>query len=69
MRFVPTPLNIWIYPRERIYRQWFLRTHVGRTLAENYRELATRFPRGLASLAPLPEELSGEVHQGALAAD
>ena len=71
VRFVPTPLDIWIcstYPRERIYRQWFLNTHADRTLADNYRDLATRFPRGLASLAPLPEELSGEVHRAALAA-
>ena len=71
VRFVPTPLDIWIcstYPRERVYRQWFLRTHTDRTLAENYRDLATRFPRGLASVAPLPEELSGEVHHAARAA-
>jgi hypothetical protein len=71
VRFVPTPLDIWIcstYPRERIYRQWFLRAHADQTLAENYRDLAMRFPRGLASLAPLPEELSGEVHRAALAA-
>ena len=71
VRFVPTPLDIWIcstYPRERIYRQWFLRSHADRTLTENYRDLATRFPRGLAALDPLPEELSGEVHRAALAA-
>ena len=71
VRFVPTPLDIWIcstYPRERIYREWFLRAHADRILAENYRDLATRFPRGLASLAPLPEELSGEVHRAVLAA-
>lgn len=66
VRFVPTPLDIWIcstFPRERIYRQWFLQSNADRTLAENYRDLATRFPRGLASLAPLPEELSGDVYR------
>lgn len=71
VRFVPTPLDIWIcstFPRERTYRQWFLQSHVDRTLAENYRDLATRFPRGLASLAPLPEELSGEVYRAVEAA-
>lgn len=71
VRFVPTPLDIWIcstFPRERTYRQWFLQSHANRTLAENYRDLATRFPRGLASLAPLPEELSGEVYRAVEAA-
>ncbi len=71
VRFVPTSLDIWIcstYPRERVYRQWFLQKHADRTLAENYRKLASRFPRGLASLPPLPEEASGEVTRGVLAA-
>jgi hypothetical protein len=68
---VTTPLDVWIcstYPRERMYRQWFLHKHAERTLNENYRELATRLPRGLASLAPLPEESSGEVRREVLAA-
>ena len=61
---MPTPIDYWIcttYPRERIYRAWFLRKHQDRPLFESYEELATRFPQGLAGLAQLPEEASGEV--------
>jgi hypothetical protein len=60
---VPTPLSYWIcttFPRERKYRTWFLHKSVD-SLLECYQELAKRFPQGLADVAPLPEELSGEV--------
>jgi len=33
-------------------------------LIEAYRELAERFPVGLADVDPLPEEISGEVARG-----
>jgi type IV secretory pathway VirB4 component len=64
VRLVPTPIDYWIcttYPRERIYRAWFLRKHQDRPLFESYEELAQRFPQGLAGLERLPEEVSGEV--------
>ena len=65
IRLVPTPIDYWIcttYPRERIYRAWFLRKHPDRPLFENYEELARTFPQGLAGVAQLPEEGSGEVN-------
>ncbi len=64
IRIVPTPVDYWItttYPRERSYRRWWLRTHENIPLLTAYEELAARYPRGLAELAPLAEELSGEV--------
>ena len=64
IRIVPTPLCYWIcttFPRERKYRAWFLNRSVSRSLLECYQDLAQRFPLGLADVAPLPEELSGEV--------
>jgi type IV secretory pathway VirB4 component len=64
VRLVPTPIDYWIcttYPRERIYRAWFLRKHQDRPLFVSYEELAQRFPQGLAGLERLPEEVSGEV--------
>jgi type IV secretory pathway VirB4 component len=67
VRLVPTPIDYWIcttYPRERIYRAWFLRRHQGRPLFESYEELAQRFPQGLAGMERLPEEVSGEVSAG-----
>jgi type IV secretory pathway VirB4 component len=71
VRLVPTPIDYWIcttYPRERIYRAWFLRKHQDRPLFESYEELAQRFPQGLAGLARLPEEVSGEVSASAAVA-
>jgi type IV secretory pathway VirB4 component len=65
IRLVPTPIDYWIcttYPRERVYRAWFLRQHKDRALFDSYQELARRFPQGLASVAQLPEEVSGEVN-------
>jgi hypothetical protein len=32
-------------------------------LIQTYEELAERYPRGLAELAPLPIELSGEMQE------
>ncbi len=64
IRIVPTPVDYWItttYPRERSYRKWWLRTRQDIPLLTAYEELAARYPRGLAELAPLAEELSGEV--------
>ena len=64
VRLVPTPIDYWIcttYPRERIYRAWFLRKHQDRPLFESYEELAQQFPQGLAGLERLAEEVSGEV--------
>ena len=71
VRLVPTPIDYWIcttYPRERIYRAWFLRKHQDRPLFESYEELAQRFPQGLAGLERLPEEVSGEVSASAAVA-
>jgi hypothetical protein len=65
IRLVPTPIDYWIcttYPRERIYRAWFLRRHSDQALFETYEDLARRFPQGLAGVAQLPEEVSGEVN-------
>lgn len=60
---VPTPLDYWIcttFPRERRYRKEFLEKHEGQSLIEAYQELARKFPRGLADLPPLPEEIPVE---------
>lgn len=64
IRLVPTPMDYWVcttFPREKRYRSWFLKKHHGPPLTECYRELAQKFPRGLAELPELPEELSGGV--------
>jgi hypothetical protein len=68
IRLSPTPVDYWIvttYPRERLYRSWWLGQRNGVPLIEAYLELADRFPVGLAEVDPLPEELSGEVSRGA----
>ncbi|TAM83508.1 MAG: hypothetical protein EPN47_05200 [Acidobacteria bacterium] len=60
---VPTALDYWIsttFPSERRYRVRFLNEHRGRPLLECYEELARKFPRGLADLPPLPEEVSAK---------
>ena len=65
IRIVPTPLSYWVcttFPRERRYRAWFLKKHADRPLLASYRDLAKRFPQGLADFAPLPEEISGAVN-------
>src|SRR3989442_13600768 len=64
VRLVPTAVDYWIcttYPRERIYRDWFLRKSASRPLFDSYEELAREFPQGLAGLPQLPEEIAGEV--------
>jgi type IV secretory pathway VirB4 component len=64
IRIAPTPIDYWItttYPRERTYRTWWVRNHDNVPRLSAYEALAQRFPRGLAQLAPLPEERSGEV--------
>ena len=65
IRIVPTPLSYWVcttFPRDRRYRAWFLKKHADRPLLASYRDLAKRFPQGLADFAPLPEEISGAVN-------
>jgi hypothetical protein len=64
IRLVPTPVDYWIcttFQRERMFREYFLRSNPARPLLETYRELALRFPRGLAEVAEQPEEISGAV--------
>jgi type IV secretory pathway VirB4 component len=61
IRLVPTALDYWIcttFPRERRFRQRFRCQYQNRPLIDSYRELARRFPQGLAGLPPLPEESS-----------
>lgn len=56
------PLEYWLatsFPRERAYRAWWLRNRPD--FHNAMRELAAKFPHGLASLPELPEERSGEV--------
>ena len=71
IRLVPTPIDYWVattYPRERAYRNYFFRQEKSRKrpLIELYRELATRYPHGLADVDSLPEETSGEVQAAAV---
>jgi hypothetical protein len=64
VRLVPTPIDYWIcttFQRERMYRAYFIGANPERPLMESYRELALRFPRGLAESPELPEESSGAV--------
>lgn len=64
IRIAPTPVDYWItttYPRERTYRKWWIRKHEDAPLLSAYEALARSYPRGLAELAPLREERSGEV--------
>jgi type IV secretory pathway VirB4 component len=66
IRIVPSAVDYWItttYARERAFRKWWLRRHQQMPLIQAYEELATRYPRGLAELAPLPVELSGEMQE------
>ena len=71
IRLVPTPIDYWVattYSRERAYRTYYFKQEKSRQrpLIEIYRELAERFPHGLADVEVLPEEASGEV-QAAMA--
>lgn len=66
IRVVPTALEYWIcttFPRERRYRHWYLVRHADQPRTDKYRELAARFPQGLAETSILPEELSGSVDE------
>ncbi len=68
VRMVPTSLDYWItttYPRERMYRTWWLSQRRDMALIEAYQELARVFPFGLADVGLLPEEQSNEVTRGA----
>jgi type IV secretory pathway VirB4 component len=68
IRISPTPVDYWVmttYPRERVYRAWWLEQHKDVPLLDAYKELATAFPYGLADIDPLPEESSAEVARGA----
>jgi type IV secretory pathway VirB4 component len=70
IRIVPTALDYWIcttFPRERKYRSWFLKERASQPLLDCYKEMAEKFPRGLADLAPLPEEISGQVNRAGMA--
>lgn len=67
IRMSPTAVDYWImttYPRERVYRSWWLERRKDVPLIESYLQLAERFPTGLADVDPLPEEVSGEVARG-----
>ena len=66
VRLVPTGVDYWVattYPRERAYRTWYLKDNAGRPLIDLYKELAARFPHGLADQELLPEEASGLVQR------
>lgn len=63
----PTPTEYWLattYPRDRQYRSWWLRTCQDLEYAEAIRELARKFPHGMAAMPEQPEERSGEVTRG-----
>jgi type IV secretory pathway VirB4 component len=67
IRMAPTAIEYWImttYPRERVYRSWWLRQRKDVSKIQAYLELARKFPEGLAEVDPLPEEVSGEVTRG-----
>jgi len=67
IRLAPIAIEYWIattYPRERLYRAWWLSQHANIPLIEAYQELAAKFPHGLADMDMLPEETSGEVSRG-----
>jgi hypothetical protein len=67
IRMVPTPIDYWItttYARERMYRGWWISQHKDMPLIEVYRQLAKKFPFGLADVEPLPEEQSMVVAKG-----
>jgi hypothetical protein len=66
IRIVPSAVDYWItttYARERWFRKWWLRQHRQLPLIQAYEELAAQYPRGLAELAPLSVELSGEMQE------
>ena len=46
-----------------VFGMWWMWKHVSMARIAAYEALAERFPQGLAELAPLKEELSGEVQE------
>ncbi len=61
-----TPTEYWLatsFPRERQYRTWWLSTHTDLEFGDAIRRLGAKYPQGLARLAELPEERSGEVNR------
>lgn len=68
IRMVPTALDYWIsttYPRERLYRAWWMSQHQDMQLLDAYQELAKAFPFGLADIDTLPEERPVGARKGA----
>jgi hypothetical protein len=66
---VTTPLEYWLlttFPREKWYRQYWLKSHSHLPTTEAYERLAALFPHGLSAMDELPEEKSGEVMTVAL---
>ena len=66
IRIVPSAVDYWItttYARERIFRKWWLQQNHRLPQLEAYERLAKQYPRGLAEVAQLPEELSGQVQE------
>lgn len=64
IRIAPTAVDYWVsttFPRERRYRAWVLKKLADGPLLDAYLELARKFPRGLAEVPLLPEEISGAV--------
>src|SRR5437879_13380785 len=58
IRMSPTTVDYWImttYARERVYRSWLLEQRKATPLIEAYRELAEKFPAGLAVVHPRPD--------------
>ena len=51
-------------PGKGLYRAWWISQHKDMPLIEAYRQLARKFPFGLADVEPLPEEQSMEVAKG-----
>jgi type IV secretion system protein TrbE len=68
IRIVPTALEYWItttYARERLYRSWWISKHKHVPAIDAYRQLAAKFPFGLADVEPLVEEQSIDMTKGA----
>jgi hypothetical protein len=64
VRVVPTPVDYWIcttFQRERMFRGYYINQYKDQPLLESYRQLAKRYPRGLAEIPELPEETAGAV--------
>ena len=69
LHIITTPIEYWLlttFPREKWYRQYWMKKHSEVPASEAYEGLAAKFPNGLSSLEELPEERSGEVMNVAL---